>query len=119
MYLRNPIQSQTYKDIEVDQMYLRPIQSQTYKDIAFHLLLCSCMFVIVLEYVNTCDLLLCPCMFVIILDYVNTCDLLLCPCMFVIVLDYVNTCLYSMSLDVCYWITCIYVIQYNHKHTRT
>jgi hypothetical protein len=34
MYLRNPIQSQTYKDIEVDQMYLRnPIQSQTYKDI--------------------------------------------------------------------------------------
>jgi hypothetical protein len=32
MYLR-PIQSQTYKDIEVDHMYLRPIQSQTYKDI--------------------------------------------------------------------------------------
>jgi hypothetical protein len=33
-YLRNPIQSQTYKDIEGDHMYLRnPIQSQTYKDI--------------------------------------------------------------------------------------
>jgi hypothetical protein len=35
MYLRNPIQSQTYKDIEVDHMYLRPIQSQTYKDIEY------------------------------------------------------------------------------------
>ena len=36
MYLRNPIQSQTYKDIEVDHMCLRnPIQSQTYKDIEY------------------------------------------------------------------------------------
>jgi hypothetical protein len=54
---------------------------------------------------------------VIVLDYVNTCDLLLCPCMFVIVLDYVNTCLYSMSLYVCDCIGRKY-IEVDHMYLR-